>query len=83
MYYKRLRDLREDHDLKQKHISAILKISRSQYSLYETGKRSIPVDLLVILAKYYNTSIDYIVGLTNLPTRYPSKTEKSTNIDKK
>ena len=57
MYLKRLKDLREDNDLSQKQISELLKITRPQYSLYETGKRDIPVDLLRILAKFYNTSI--------------------------
>ena len=71
MYLKRLKDLREDNDLSQEFISKILKITRPQYSLYETGKRDIPVDLLSILAKYYDTSIDYIVGDTNIPKKYP------------
>lgn len=71
MYIKRLKDLREDNDLSQESISKILKITRPQYSLYETGKRDIPVDLLSVLAKYYNTSIDYIVGDTDVYKRYP------------
>lgn len=75
MYYKRLKDLREDHDFTQKIIAEKLKISRPQYSLYESGKRDIPVDLLSILAKLYNTSIDFIVGDTDDPTRY-SKARK-------
>lgn len=73
MYLKRLKDLREDNDLSQKQISELLKITRPQYSLYETGKRDIPVDLLRILAKFYNTSIDYLVGDTNIQKRYPEK----------
>ena len=55
MYLKRLKDLREDHDLSQEYISKILKITRPQYSLYETGKRDIPVDLLSVLAKFYKS----------------------------
>lgn len=74
MYIKRLKDLREDNDLSQESISKILKITRPQYSLYETGKRDIPVDLLSILAKYYNTSINYIVGDTDVYKRYPEGT---------
>ena len=73
MYLKRLKDLREDNDLSQKQISELLKITRPQYSLYETGKRDIPVDLSRILAKFYNTSIDYLVGDTNIQKRYPEK----------
>lgn len=75
MYYKRLKDLREDNDYTQEVIAEKLKISRPQYSLYESGKRDIPVDLLSILAKLYNTSIDFIVGETDNPTRY-SKSKK-------
>ncbi len=71
MYLRRLKDLREDSDLSQESIAKILKITRSQYSLYETGKRDIPVDLLIVLAQYYRTSIDYIVGLTNTFKKYP------------
>lgn len=75
MYLKRLKDLREDVEAKQATIAQFLGITRQQYSLYETGKRDIPVDLLIILAKFYKTSIDYIVGDTNNPTRY-SESEK-------
>lgn len=71
MYYKRLKDLREDHDFTQEVIAKKLNIQRPQYSLYETGKRDIPADLLSILAKLYNTSIDFIVGDTDVSTRYP------------
>ena len=71
MYLRRLKDLREDSNLSQESIAKILKITRSQYSLYETGKRDIPVDLLIVLAQYYRTSIDYIVGLTNTFKKYP------------
>ncbi len=71
MYLKRLKDIREDNDCTQQTIANILKITRPQYSLYETGKRDIPVDLLRVLAKYYNTSIDYLVGDTNISKRYP------------
>lgn len=71
MYIKRLKDLREDHDFTQEAISKILGITRPQYSLYETGKRDIPVELLRILANQYKTSIDYIVGDTNVIKRYP------------
>ena len=64
MYYtKRLRDLREDKDLKQDDIARILKITRQQYQLYESGKRKLPIDLLTELCKFYNVSADYILGL--------------------
>ena len=65
MYLKRLRDLREDIDAKQATIARVLKITRQQYSLYELGKRDIPAEYIRILAKYYNTSSDYILELTD------------------
>lgn len=68
MYYQRLRDLREDKDLVQKEVAAILGIDQRVYSTHETGKREIPTRFVVALAKYYGTSTDYILGLTNDPT---------------
>lgn len=64
-YYQRLRDLREDKDLRQKEVAAILDITMQQYSLYELGNREIPFHHAIALAKYYNVSLDYIAGLTN------------------
>lgn len=63
MYYPRLRDLREDHDLKQKEVAAILNIDQRVYSNYETGKREIPTRFVVMLAKHYKVSTDYILGM--------------------
>ena len=65
MYLKRLKDLREDNDFTQQEIADVLKIKQQQYSLYETGKRDLPFELAIILAKFYNTSLDYIAELTN------------------
>ena len=76
MHLRRLKDLREDNDLSQEKVSKILKNTRPQYSLYETGKRDIPVDLLKILAEFYNTSIDYLVELTDVSKRYPESKKK-------
>lgn len=67
-YFPRLRDLREDNELTQKEIAFILGIDQRVYSTYETGKRIIPINLLIALADYYSISIDYIVGRTNDPT---------------
>ena len=75
MYLKRLRDLREDIDAKQATIAEVLKITRQQYSLYELGKRDIPAEYIKILAKYYNTSSDYILELTDEIKKY----KKSSN----
>lgn len=65
MYYPRLRDLREDKDMAQKEIAAPLGIDQRVYSNYETGKREIPVRFVVILADFYGTTTDYILGRTN------------------
>ena len=73
MYYPRLKDLREDNDLNQKQIAAFLGIDQSVSSNYETGKREIPVHLLLKLAEYYHTSTDYILGLTDDPYTERSK----------
>ena len=74
MYFtQRLRDLREDNDLKQEDIAKALKITRQQYQLYESGKRKIPVDLLIELCKFYNISADYILGFTDMLSELPKK----------
>ena len=65
--YQRLRDLREDKDLSQGKISQLLKISQQHYSMYEMGKRELPMHHFVTLAKFYNVSLDYLAGLTNEP----------------
>lgn len=70
MYYPRLKDLREDHDLVQKEVAALLGIDQRVYSTYETGKREIPTRYVIVLAKYYQTSTDYLLGLTNNPHPY-------------
>lgn len=62
MHFQRLRDLREDADKSQSEIAKLLGIDQRTYSNYETGKREIPVHLLITLADYYKVSIDYIVG---------------------
>ena len=67
--YQRIRDLREDADLKQLDVATQLHISAQQYSLYERGDREIPFHHVITLAKFYNVSIDYIAGLTNNKTR--------------
>lgn len=76
MYLKRLKDLREDYDKKQHEIAKYLNITRQQYSLYETGKRDIPAEYIRKLAKYYNTSCDYILEVTNELTPYLSDKSK-------
>lgn len=73
MYYPRLKDLRNDKDLTQKEIAAMLGIDQRVYSNYETGKREIPTRFVVSLAEFYNTSTDYILGKTNIKTPYQRK----------
>lgn len=63
--YKRIRDLREDHDLTQTQIAKILGMSQTGYSKYETGENDIPTAILIQLAEYYQTSVDYLLGRTN------------------
>ena len=71
--YKRLKDLREDNDFTQKKVANVLNISQQYYSEYEMGKRPIPVAHLISLSKLYKTSIDYIVGLTDVKQAYKEK----------
>lgn len=69
-YYKRIRELREDHDLTQRQIATILNITQPQYFRYEQGYRDVPTDILITLADLYKTSTDYILGRTSNPTPY-------------
>jgi len=68
--YKRIRDLREDKDMNQTDIAKILGMSQTGYSKYETGENDIPTAILIKLSKFYNTSTDYILGLTDNPEPY-------------
>lgn len=65
MRFQRIQDLRNDADMSQRQLSEILHISQRSYSHYETGSRNIPIEMLVRLADYYDTSIDYLVGRTD------------------
>ena len=72
--YRRLRDLREDRDLTQRALAELLHVSQATYSRYESGGLDIPSGALIALARFYNTSIDYLVGLTNDPEpKYPTE----------
>ncbi|MDD6479166.1 MAG: helix-turn-helix transcriptional regulator [Oscillospiraceae bacterium] len=68
--FQRLRDMREDKDLTQAQMADFLKIHQTTYSDYEIGNLNVPVDVLIKLAKFYNTSIDFLVGITDNPTPY-------------
>ena len=69
--YRRVRDLREDHDKTQKQIAELLNMQLTVYQRYERGERELPLRAAIKLAEFYNTSIDYIVGLTDEPNPYP------------
>ena len=69
-YYRRLRDMREDHDLSQRQLAQHLHISQAQYYRYESGQREIPIHYLIRLAVLYKTSTDYLLGLTDNPKPY-------------
>ena len=69
--YKRIRDLREDADLNQTKVAKYLGMSQTGYSKCETGENDIPTTVLIKLARFYNTSIDYLLGETDVKERYP------------
>lgn len=73
MYLKRLKDLRVDNDYFQKDIAKLLNISQQYYSKYELGHYTIPLEYIIKLAKLYNVSIDYIVGLTDEKKAYKKR----------
>ena len=69
----RLRDLRVDNDLTQSEVAQLLNVRQNTYSQYENGQRQIPIDALILLAKFYHTSMDYLLDLTDERKPYPSK----------
>ena len=69
--FTRIRDLREDRDLNQTAVAKMLGMSQTGYSKYETGENDIPTWVLIKLAQFYNTSVDYLLGLTNESAPYP------------
>ena len=73
MYENRLRDLREDKDLKQKDLAQVLQIHQTTYSDYELDKLNVPVTALHVLADFYQVSVDYLLGRTNVKTPYDKR----------
>ena len=71
--YRRIRDLREDSDLTQQQMADKLFINRRTYSSYEVGSRSVPIEILSKIADIFDTSIDYLVGRTNVKSAYPKR----------
>lgn len=72
-YNERIRALREDNDFSQTKIANLLNICQKTYSDYELGKSRIPIDSLIVLAKFYNVSLDYICGVSKIKNEYPQK----------
>ena len=73
----RIKDLREDRDLTQREIADYLHIKQNTYSQYENGQRQLPISVLIALAKFYQTSTDYILGLTDEKKPYPRSSNAS------
>ena len=71
--YKRIRDLREDNDLNQTQVARVLGMSQTGYSKYETGENDLPTAVLIKLAGFYDTSIDFLLEQTDQKERYPKK----------
>lgn len=73
--YPRIRNLREDNDISQTKLGYLIGMSQTGYSKYETGENDIPTSILIELANYYHTSVDYILGITDEKTPYPPSDE--------
>ncbi len=79
MKYQRLKDLREDVDLTQTQLAKIINMSQTGYLQYETGTNDIPTKILIKLALFYDTNIDYILGVTDIKTPYKRKKDAYIN----
>ncbi len=72
-YNERIREIREDHSMTQQKVADLLHIGQRTYADYESGKTRIPIDNIMILAKFYDVSMDYITGASSIKTRFPKK----------
>lgn len=72
MTYKRIRELREDHDLTQSYMAHYLNVNQRTYSRYERGERSVPIELLCRIADFYNVNVDYLLERTDVKRPYPT-----------
>lgn len=72
-YFERMKQLREDRDLSQSYIADLLRIGQKTYSDYELGKTRIPVESMLLLAKYFNVGMDYLCGISEIKSEYPKK----------
>ena len=71
--YPRIRELREDKDMNQTELGKLLEMSQTGYSKYETGENDVPTSVLIKLAQIHNTSVDYLLGITDIREAYPKK----------
>ena len=69
--HNRIKELREDHDLKQRDVAAHLNVAQNSYSNYENGNREVPLTLLIQLSRIYKVNLEYLLGLTDVPTPLP------------
>lgn len=69
--HNRIKELREDHDLKQRDVAAHLNVAQNSYSNYENGNREVPLTLLIQLSRFYKVNLEYLLGLTDVPTPLP------------
>ncbi len=69
----RLKDIREDRDITQQQIADYLHVKQNTYSQYESGKRQLPVDIVIALAQYYGVTTDYLLGVSDIPNPYSMK----------
>ena len=72
-YWIRLKQIREDKDLTQKELAAVLQITQQQYSKYEMGKDNMPIEVFMRLGAYYDLCVDYLCGASNIPKPYPKE----------
>ncbi len=77
MIYPRVRQLRNEHKLRQEDVGKILHCQRAVYQRYETGIRELPLSYAIILAKYYNVSVDYLLGTSDVKAPFPKRKKKS------
>ena len=80
MYFKRLKDIREDRNLTQEQVAKFLNMKQQQYSRYENGKNEIPFEYIIKLAQFYEVSIDYLAGLTNYSKPYKRNNNSEEKI---
>ena len=81
-YNQRIRELREDNFLTQQKIADVLHIGQRTYADYESGKTRIPIDSIIVLAQFYNVSMDYITGASDIKTEYPKNKGTGNHVSK-